>query len=306
MQNEVQNGPLTPLMRELSFLGTRARPREKSRGFTLIELLVVIAIIAILAAMLLPALGKAKLRAQAVGCMNNSKQLTLAWRMYAYDNSDSLLFGYATGQYAPYVWSGPCGWPYDLDAEQPTTLGNWNSTNTIQKSLMWPYCGNSAGIWHCPADRSYGITPSGVQVPRPRSYSMNSWVGGDGDSASTGWHDWDSTQPWQVFRKIGDFLSPGPSMTFVLLDENSLSINDGFLIVEMGGYPAPASREIVDFPAAYHGGAGGFSFADGHSEIHNWHDHLILDPNGPLGTRPAPSPGSPDVFWMQDHSTRLQ
>ena len=170
---------------------------------------------------------------------------------------------------------------------------------------MWPYCGNSLGIWHCPADHAYGITPDGAHVPRPRSMSMSNWVGGDGDAASTGWHDFDTTQNWQVPRKMSEFLRPGPASTFVLLDENSLSINDGFFVVEMNGYPDPGSREIVDWPAAYHGGAGGFSFADGHSEIHKWLDPYILNANTEAAIIRQPSPGSRDVFWMQDHSTRL-
>jgi len=94
-------------------------------------------------------------------------------------------------------------------------------------------------------------------------------------------------------------------MTFVLLDENSLSINDGFFVVDMHGYPAAGSREIVDWPAASHGGAGGLSFADGHSEIHKWHDSHILNANRLSDIVITPAPGSPDAFWLQDHCTRL-
>jgi prepilin-type N-terminal cleavage/methylation domain-containing protein/prepilin-type processing-associated H-X9-DG protein len=274
------------------------------QGFTLIELLVVIAIIAILAAMLLPALGRAKTRAQGTGCMNNSKQLMMAWRMYAEDNHDSIPFAYGTVAAAvPYVWV-PSGPPYDRDPANPPVQGNWDYDATIRKSPMWPYCGNSVGIWHCPGDTSYGINKTGVRVPGLRSYSMNNWVGGNGDTPPLYKGYWGAGGNWVVFKNLSGMLRPGPSMTFVLLDERQDSINDGYFVTEMDGYPSLGSTKIVDYPGSYHNGAAGFAFADGHSEIHRWHDPRTIPPLKSVLQLNVSSPNNQDVFWMQDHSTR--
>jgi len=267
---------------------------------------VVIAIIAILAAMLLPALSRAKVRAQGTGCMNNSKQLALAWRMYAEDSHDSVPFAYGTVAAAkPYVWI-PSGSPYDLDDTPGSerTQGNWDYDNTIRKSPIWPYCGNSVGIWHCPADTSFGINPAGQRVPRTRSMSMNNWVGGNGDTPPLYKGYWGGNGNWTVFTKQTAMLRPGPSMTFVFLDERQDSINDGYFVTEMDGYPNLASTKIVDYPAGYHNNAAGFAFADGHSEIHRWRDPRTVPPLKTQLQLNIPSPNNQDVFWMQDHSTR--
>ena len=264
----------------------------------------VIAIIAILAAMLLPALGRAKTRSQGIGCMNNTRQLQLAWRMYAEDNRDAIPFGYATAANAKaFAWV-PSGPPLDLDDSNPSVQGNWDYDNTIKKSPIWPYCGNAKGIWHCPADNSYGVNPQGLRVPRVRSVSMNNWVGGNGDTPPLYKGFWGQGGNWLVYRKLADMLRPGPALTFVFLDERKDSINDGYFAVEMDGYPNMNTTKIVDYPASYHNNACGFAFADGHSEIHKWRDPRTMPPLTTALQLNVSSPTNQDVFWMQDHSTR--
>jgi prepilin-type processing-associated H-X9-DG protein len=112
------------------------------------------------------------------------------------------------------------------------------------------------------------------------------------------------SQNFVVFRKLTAFLNPGPAMTYVILDERHDSINDGYFVVEMDGYPKSASTKIVDFPASYHGGAAGFAFADGHSEIHKWRDSRTMPPLTTTLTLNVPTPNNQDVLWMQEHCTR--
>jgi len=259
------------------------------RGFTLIELLVVIAIIAILAGMLLPALARAKTKAQGIQCMNNFRQLTLAWRQYADDNGDKLVKAYGSdGSTVPPTWLQG-----SLDFD-PNNVSNW-TLRDLTNSPLWGYCGRSAGIWKCPADKST-VRVRGVTYPRSRSMSMNNWFGG------TLW-----TSGYRQFFKMSDLVAPGPTMTWLFLDEREDSINDGEFCVDMAGYPDQPQRwYIVDYPASYHNGAAGFSFADTHAEIKRWLDSRTmprLRKNQGL-TLNVPSPGNRDVFWMQERSTR--
>jgi prepilin-type N-terminal cleavage/methylation domain-containing protein len=277
--------------------------RTGQNGFTLIELLVVIAIIAILAGMLLPALAKSKAKAQGILCMNNHRQLMLAWRLYSDDSNDKIPFAYvgAGSVNVPYAWIMGI-----LDFSG-ANRSNWDPDVDIKKSPLWQYCGGSLGIFHCPADHSTVKVAGKGDLPRVRSMSMNNWVGGNGtDPNPSTWYGGWSGPEWRVYTKQSDFIDPGPANTFVFLDEREDSINDAFWVTDMTGYPNPASTKIVDYPASYHNNAGGFSFGDGHSEIRKWRDartYPKLKKGTPLPLNVA-SPNNLDVVWLQDHCTR--
>ncbi len=263
---------------------TNPRPPQAG-GFTLIELLVVIAIIAILAGMLLPALARSKAKAHAILCMGNGRQMMLAWRLYVDDNNDKV-----PQSYGPHEW-------VDGDLDFSSRPENWDIERNITKSLLWPYCGNSAGIWKCPGDKST-VVVSGVTKPRVRSIAMNAWFDST-DVAGFG------PAGFRIYKKMSDVVDPGPSMTWVFLDEREDSINDAEMVVGMWGYPdRPQEWKIVDYPASYHAGAGGFSFVDGHSEIRKWLDPRTTPPLSKSLSLNVSSPNNKDVLWLMERSTR--
>ena len=243
----------------------RPSPRASLRGFTLIELLVVIAIIAILAALLLPALAKAKSKAEGIMCLNNSKQLTLAFYAYSSDNGSfpANLGGFT---YDTNTWcTGVLDWQSGYGGLPGETLPPNVNTNYLRNALLGPYVAKNTGIYKCPADR----LPSAVG-PRVRSISMNCFVGCYNYQAPN--MSWFPTG-YRVYLKEADLTRPGPSQTWVFVDEHPDSINDAMIGMNMAAASAwPTYTKWQDMPASYHNGACGFGFADGHAEIKKWID----------------------------------
>jgi len=263
----------------------------------LVELLVVIAIIAILAGLLLPALNGAKARAQTVQCLNNLRQLQVAWYLYADDHDDRIPPNYAgelAGKYRDTA-SWVSGWltyetfPFDAPRfSESTNLGllvpgGFGSVGAYTKS---------PAIYKCPADKSW-IQIAGQRHSRVRSVavndSMNSSVNGDEGS-------------WHVFRKTSAIVSPGPSQAFVFVDEHEDSIGDGCFAVD----PQTVWPDMwwAELPTSRHRGAGTFSFADGHTESRKWVDSRTLVPVRRVkGGYDNYSPQNKDVLWVQERAT---
>ena len=287
---EAPDEPLKPILVRLA---RTLAPPEKSKlthhqAFTLIELLVVIGIIAILAALLLPALARAKASAHSISCLNNLKQLQTGWLMYAHENNDAL----------------PPNISRTVQFNQVNVAGAWTLGNAqldtnddnIQNGVMFRYVG-AAGVYHCPADTSTVSSQPGL--PRTRSYSIQTCLNDDVISGTT--LDAVDDSPFNL-RKYSRIVNPPPSRAWVFIDEHELSIDDGiFALPNMIAFPGNPPFWGA-FPTYRHNNGANVAFADGHVEHHRWRYHRMLTSYGP-GLQISPIANNDDLIdwqWLQD------
>lgn len=245
--------------------GKRVFPTRRSRcpAFTLVELLVVIAVIGILAALLLTAVSKVKTRAQTTSCMNNVRQVVLAWQMYSGENNDRLVNNFGPNQTRQddtqgiyRTWAANV-MDWSRDEQNTNLLYAWNG-------LLGTYIKGASRTYKCPVDNFLSqIQRQAGWTARIRSVSLNAFMGRlrvNPDLSAAGRNDWEPSR--RQFLKASDI--PAPAQTFALLEEHADSIDDGIFFI------SGVNRGSSDIPASYHNSSGNISFADGHCETHKW------------------------------------
>jgi prepilin-type N-terminal cleavage/methylation domain-containing protein/prepilin-type processing-associated H-X9-DG protein len=283
------NAPVSCLNRISSRPGVLVR----RAAFTLIELLVVITVIAILAGLVLPALHRSKQKAEGIVCLNNNRQLALAWLLYADDHNGRLAYnlGGQAGRRTMTVRTN-LNWVNNvLDWE--LTDDNTNVT-TLSEAALGRYASGSYSIYRCPSDRTLSqVQRAAGWQARVRSYSMNAMVGDAGELSTNGFNV--NNPHYSQFFSLSSI--PRPMNIFVFLDEHPDSVNDGYFVNRA------YSSEWTDLPGSFHNGACSLSFADGHSEIHRWQSSEVKRAPRPDSARlpfPVSTDGLADFDWLED------
>jgi prepilin-type N-terminal cleavage/methylation domain-containing protein len=283
-----------------------ASGKAGAKGFTLMELLTVMAIIAVMAAILLPALSRARGRAQAIICLNNTRQLVLAWHVYAADNGERL----------PYNL-GMAGSLFRTDLNWVNNVMTWDlssdNTNlaTLTKAGLGSFVSGNTSVYRCPSDQALSsVQKAAGWAARIRSYSMNAMIGDAGNFTTNGFNI--NNPDYVQFFKTTQI--PQPSDIFVFLDEHPDSINDGYFLNKSpeSSYAGASgiaynNAQWTDLPASYHNRATAFSFADGHSSLHRWLQPDTIRPplpnaaNLPIAIPSSPAAAIADFDWVMDH-----
>jgi len=287
---------------------------HRDGAFTLVEMLVVFAIIAMLAALLLPSVYRAKDESPGIKCLNNKRQMILGWQMYAQDNKEFIVLaspsGTANDPLNKYAWC-------QQDEDFTDNPKNYDPSVAITTGPLYPYI-NSYMVYRCPSDTSV-IDHGGQLLPRVRTVSMNFFLGGFGGgnaAQGSGTASWGNNYP--IYRKTTDLIagnSPGPSDTWVFVDERQDCISWPEYMTDMAGNQPNMPAQFgfnADMPGMYHNRSATFAFADGHASMQHWLDVRTTPPlqspsqsaagsSGPaLPTLAVPHDA--DVAWLQLHS----